>query len=235
MARADQELPSCRAPKLHIASLVVADLANTWWIWPWGHFVPQLTGGRAKAQRKRGSLCEAIDFNSESSNHAMSSSNLSGGLQFYPRLGSKASGKQSNEYGADCCNAITVTLAMSLPSNSRQDARPPWRASYPANGFLKMEWNHTSPNMSQMPPAIYLTRQITWAQRLGSTGHLITHKIALRARLRVSEDKIRMTRCHRMCTVHYGDDWQVWTTKVCCLSDRSIKIWFKTSPSLPSF
>ena len=53
---ADQELPSCRAPKLHISSLVVADLANTWWIWPWGHFVPQLMGGRAKAQRKRGSL-----------------------------------------------------------------------------------------------------------------------------------------------------------------------------------
>ena len=68
--------------------------------------------------------CDYRDFNSESSNHAMSSSNLSGGLQFYPRLGSKASSKQSNEYG-DCCNAITVTLAMSLPSNSRQDARPP--------------------------------------------------------------------------------------------------------------
>ena len=158
-----QELPSCRAPKLYIASVVVADLANTWWIWPWGHFVPELTGAQKPKARK--DLFANKPLTSEPSDHARSTKVYQ---QFVRRsavctsiiLGSKASGKQSNDYGGDCCNAITFALAMSLPSNSRQDARPPWRASYPAYGFLKTKGNHTHRPIGPKCP-----RLSTWHDR----------------------------------------------------------------------
>ena len=235
MPKAGQELPSCRAPKLHIASLVVADLANTWWVWPWGHFVPKLTGGRAKAQRKRGPLCEAIDF------RIFRPCNV---MQCLPAICQEVRNSILDLVAKHQANSRTNMgrIAAMLSPSRLQCHFPRIRDRMPTlleelhilqMGFWR--WNGIThrPTCPKCPRLS--TWQITWAQRLGSTGHLITHKIALRTRLRVSEDKIRMTRCHRMCTVHYGDDWQVCMNNESLLPIGPIKIWFKPPPSLPSF